>query len=393
MRILQVCYIFPPQLNVADGITNVAYKVSHELVKRGHEVVVYTSNALNVHSNRRRLNKGMAITDGIFMYYLPYVLKRGTFIITPSIISLLKENLGKFDVIHIHSCMSFQGLLAFTFAKKVGVPYILQAHGSLPRKQQPISKSIYDVLFSYQMLKNASKVIALSYIEAQRYRNVGIPEEKIAVIPNGIDLSEYTNLPPKGFFKKKFNIPEHKKIILYLGRIHKTKGIDFLVKAYACLIKEQKYNEAVLVIAGPDDGFLSEVRSLANYLGVSDSVLFTGFIGSEDKLKALVDARVFVTPSFYGFPITFLEACVTGTPILTTMLGDRLEWIDGNVGYVTESTPSDLAMAIYTIISDNGLHKKFSKNCKRIVRSKFSLDRVVTKIEKVYKETVESKVP
>lgn len=50
-----------------------------------------------------------------------------------------------------------------------------------------------------------------------------VSSEKIAIIPNGIDLSEYTNLPPKGLFKKKFNIPESKKIILYLGRIHKTK--------------------------------------------------------------------------------------------------------------------------------------------------------------------------
>jgi glycosyltransferase involved in cell wall biosynthesis len=95
----------------------------------------------------------------------------------------------------------------------------LQVHGSLPRigaKQQ--LKWIYDVLFGYRLLRDASKVIALTRVEAEQYRRMGVPEEKIAIIPNGIDLSEYAELPPKGVFKKKFNIPEDRKIILYLGQ-------------------------------------------------------------------------------------------------------------------------------------------------------------------------------
>lgn len=68
-----------------------------------------------------------------------------------------------------------------------------------------------------------------------------------------------------------------------------------------------------LVIAGPDDGYLAEAKSLCDSLSISDSVLFTGFISGEDKLKALVDSDVFITPSFLGFLVTFLEACATGT--------------------------------------------------------------------------------
>ena len=218
------------------------------------------------------------------------------------------------------------------------------------------------------------------------FKKSDIPEEKIAIIPNGIDLSEYGDLPPKGSFKRKFDIPRDNEVILYLGRIHKIKGIDFLVKAYASLIRNMKCNDAVLVIAGPDDGYLNEVRSLASSLGVSASVLFTGFISSEDKLGALVDADLFVTPSFYGFPITFLEACATGTPIITTTLGDTLEWIDGNVGYMTLPTHPDMARAIHRIISDDELREKFSRNCRDAMKSKFSLGKVVDKLEQIYKE-------
>ena len=246
-------------------------------------------------------------------------------------------------------------------------------------------------MISEKVLKKASKIIALSDVEAQQYRSMGVSDEKIAVVTNGIDLSEYAVLPPRGPFKRKFNIPNNKKIILYLGRIHKTKGIDILVKAYAYLIKEMKYNHALLVIAGPDDGYLSEVRSLVASLGISDSVLFTGFIRSEDKLSALVDADVFVTPSFYGFPVTFLEACATGTPLVTTNLGDTLEWIDGNVGYVTPPSHYELAKAIYAIISDDELRQKFSRNCINIVSSEFSIRKVVIILEQIYKEVAENK--
>ena len=112
-----------------------------------------------------------------------------------------------------------------------------------------------------------------------------MPEEKkIEIISNGIDLSEYGDLPPKGCFKKKFNLSEDRKIILYLGRIHKIKGIDFLIKAFAHLINEMNFRDAVLVIAGPDDGYLNETKFLAQDLGILNSILFTSPIDLEGDI-------------------------------------------------------------------------------------------------------------
>lgn len=390
MKILQVCPIFPPQpKNFGSGVTQVVYDVSRMLVQQGHEVEVFTSNALD--AERKIGNEGSSIIiDGIKVNYFPYIMHYYTFSLTPSMISTVKGRLKKFDLVHIHDFRSFQGIIVAYYARKFNIPYVIQAHGSLPSTSDSKLRSalnlVLDSACSYRLLKGASKAIALSQMEADQYKAIGIPDKKIAVIPNGIDLSEYADLPPKGSFKKKFNIPEDKRIILYLGRTHKTKGIDFLIRAYAHLINDMKYKDAVLVIAGPDDGYLQEVRSLADSLGVSTSVLFTGFISNEDKLRALVDADVFATPSFYGFPMTFLEACVTGTPIVTTNLGDTLKWMDGNVGYVASPSYYEIAGAIYAIISNERLHGKFSRNCVEIVRSKFSLEKVVARLEKVYEE-------
>jgi len=108
--------------------------------------------------------------------------------------------------------------------------------------------------------------------EAEQYRRMGVPEEKIAIIPNWIDLSEYASLPPEDSFKKKFGLKEREKIVLYLGRIHKIKGIDILVKAFANVIK---LDSVRLVVGGTDDGYLSELQALIKALRIEHNVLIT----------------------------------------------------------------------------------------------------------------------
>ena len=391
MKILLVIpYFYPAE--AFGGPVKVAFDVGKELVKRGHDVVVFTSDARDLEN---RLGVESDEVEGMSVYYFRnlsmFFVKWSKLFITPDLYRKMKLDIESFDIIHAHEYRTYQNIVVHKFAKKYGVPYVLQAHGSLPKVGRQARKWLYDVLFGLNLLRDASKGIALSSAEAEQYRRMGVPEEKITIVPNGIDLAEYANLPAKGCFKRKFGIPEEKKIILYLGRIHRTKGIDLLIKAYAYLVKKTGYKDAILVIAGPDDGYLNEAKNLVKSLNIANLVIFTGFISKEDKLKALVDSEVFVTPSFYGFPMTFLEACVIGTPIVTTNLGDTLEWIDDKAGHVTRPTPYDMAEAIYDIISDEELRKSFSKNCVEIVKSSFSIEGVASKLEEVYKEVLEGR--
>ncbi|MHA1835127.1 MAG: glycosyltransferase [Candidatus Baldrarchaeia archaeon] len=388
MRILHVISTFLPAFAFG-GPPKVTFDLCKELVKKGHDVWVYTTNAYNQKSNFKPKNRTIMM-KGIKVTYFSNILRLSNIYIAPKIITEMRKFLKTFDVVHVHFGRQLYDIYIGLTAAKFRVPYVVQAHGCLAKTdKRKILKGVFDNSLGRKILRNSAKTIALNNMEAEQYRRMGVPEEKIVIIPNGIDLSEYANLPPKGLFKKKFGIHEDKKIILYLGRIHKTKGIDFLVKAYAYLVKKMNFKDAVLVIAGPDDGYLNEAKALANSLKVYNSIIFTGFISSEDKLGVLVDATVFVTPSFYGFPMTFLEACAVGTPIITTSLGDTLEWIDNKVGYITRPTLHDFAEAIYRIISNDGLCKRFSKNCKDIIRFNFSLEKVVARLEKVYREVVE----
>lgn len=387
MKILHVIPRFDPPWTCC-GTKRVAYDTTKKLTEKGNDLSVYTSNAHDVHSRKDMQVKDI---DGIKVHFFrkssSMVTRNAITFITPEMISEIKRRIHNFDVVHIHGYRNILDFIVSHYAKKYSIPYVLQAHGSLPRIM--LKKMLgwtYDGLFGYRLLRGASKVIALNQMEVNRYMNIGISKEKVACIPNGLDLKEYTDLPPKGYFKEKFDTPKDKEIILYLGRIHKTKGLDLLVKAYAHLTKNIRYNGAVLVITGPEDGYLAKLNLLISSLGVNDTVLFTGFVSNEDKLKVLVDSNIFTTPYFYGFPVTFLEACAIGTPIITTTMGDTLEWIDGNVGYVVLPKIRALAEAIHKVISNDETHEKFSRNCREIVKSKFSLAEVVDRLEQVYRE-------
>jgi glycosyltransferase involved in cell wall biosynthesis len=250
-------------------------------------------------------------------------------------------------------------------------------------------KWIYDAFFGYRLLKGASKVIALSNVEVEQYKAMGVPEENIAIIPNGIDLSEYAELPPKGAFKKKFNIPGDRKIILYLGRIHKTKGIDFLVKAYAYLKNEIDFKDALLVIAGPNDGYLNEIKSLVHNLGISNTVMFTGLLSEDDKVKAYVDSDVVVNVeplNVYG--LVPLEAAACSTPVIVSKTNAISEGVlKGKFGFsVKYGDIVSLASMMHRVLIDEELAENLGKNGRKYVLNNLGWNRIVEKYEKVYKE-------
>ena len=241
-------------------------------------------------------------------------------------------------------------------------------------------------MLGFKILKGASKLIALNEAELGHYLSMGVPKNKIKIIPNGINLNEHHNLTRKGEFKKKYFIKDDEKIILYLGRINKTKGINLLIESFEFVSK--KINNVKLVIVGPDDGFLGSLKKLVKTLDLENNTLFTGPVYGNDKYEAFIDAHVFVTPNYSGFPITFLESCNYGVPIITTNKGDKLDWIDNNVGYVVKYDKNKLSNVICKVLSDEDLRNKFGKNGRNIVKTKFNWLSICNDIEKTYLENV-----
>jgi len=379
---MKIGFITPFFSPVAGGSAKGPYYLAKYLVKKGHEVFIFTSN-FGRNLAKFPDEKDLAIIES------KIELKVFNLFYTSSLRSEL-ESSNKLDILHLHNFRTYQNYVAYSYAKRTNTPYILQAHGSIPRIGKKELKWLYDVLFGYRLLRDASKVIALTQVETDQYRRMGIPGEKIAIIPNGIDLSEYAELPPKGSFKEKFNIPEDRKIILYMGRIHKIKGVDFLVRAYAYLKNEMKCKDVVLVIVGPDDGFLGEVKSLVQSLGISRFVIFTGPLYGK-IIGAYVDSDIIVLPSRYEtFPNVVLEAYACSKPVVASNVEAIPDIVlHGKTGLLFQAGDvKGLANAIAYMLTHSEEAERMGRNARRLVEERFSIDRVVTQFEALYEEVL-----
>jgi glycosyltransferase involved in cell wall biosynthesis len=382
MKILQVCPIFPPQpANFASGVTQVVHYVSKELVKRGHRIEVWTANTLDL---KAKIRDETALVDGIEVYYFPYLMHYYTSFLSLSLLQAARSRLNEFDVIHIHDFRTFQGAVVAHYAQKNGIPYLLQAHGSLPRMMAvPKLKQAYDILFGYKLLRDAAKVVAVTEIEAEQYKRIGISEDKVAIIPNGIDLYEFQNLPRRGQFREKYGLDANQKIILYLGRIHKIKGLDLLAKAFAELLKE--VGDVKLIIAGYDDGYLPALKKITKELKIKESIVFTGPLYGRDKLEAYVDADIYVLPSRYEiFGITVLEACACGTSVVTIDTCGTANWVNDHCGYRVSYNVDELRRALLALITDEDLRKRLGQCGKELVAEQFAWGKIVVRLENLY---------
>lgn len=394
MRILQVVPYFPPAYAFG-GPVRAVYEISRELVKLGNQVTVYTSDAKDLWT---RINESsFAEVDGIQVYYMKnlsmFSVRKSKLFITPEIVPRIKKEGQTFDIIHLHEYRSFQNVIVARYAKNYDIPYVLQAHGSLPRiaSRQGL-KWIYDVLFGFTLIRGASKIIALTMSEAQQYRAMGVPEAKIEVIPNGIDLSKYAELPAKGTFRRKFNFNDDVKLVLYIGRINEIKGIDVLVRAFANLVK--KLDGVKLVVVGADDGYLRELKALIKALKVEDKVIITGPLYNEDKLAAYLDSDLLVLPSRYEtFPNVVLEAFACSKTVVASNVESIPDIVlSGKTGLLFHTGNSDeLAKKISYILSHPKEAEEMGYKARKFVEKNFSIVKVVCSMEKLYNKILEEK--
>lgn len=375
MKILQVINFFSPLHG--GGSIEVVYQLSKVLIQRGHDVAVYTSD---FELDQNYINS----LSGVRIYPFHSWLTLARFHLTPGVINTSKKELKNFDVIHLHNYRTFQNIVMHHYAKKYNIPYVLQAHGSLTTFfQKGMLKKIFDTMWGYQILKDASKVIALTPAEAEQYKRMGVSEDKIEIIPNGIDLSEFGNLPERGEFRRKYSLNDNQKIILFLGRIHQTKGLDLLAKAFAQLSNEVK--DVKLVIVGPDDGYLPALKELIKELKIEGKVMFTGMLNGTDKLRAYVDADVFVNPRADEiFGLVFLEAFACGLAVICSKGCGLADTINGQAGLVVAYDKDQLSNAISHMLSDDKMRLQFGKKGKLLVREKFNWEKIAGQVEDVY---------
>jgi glycosyltransferase involved in cell wall biosynthesis len=393
MHILQVTLGFYPA-QAWGGPVKIVYQNSKELVRRGHQVTVYCTN---LYDKKTKIQPGTfeRDIDGIHVVYfntwrIPFWPGTLGPIWLPELPSLLNKGIREFDIVHLNGYRSPMIFTVARSARNSDIPIIMQPHGTLQIIVNSFwAKRIYDKLFGNTELSGIHALIAGQESERQQALDHGIPSDLIEIIPNGIDSSEIDGLPEQGTFRKRLGIDMASPLILFLGRINKKKGTDMLVDAFAKI----NIDNAILVIAGPDDGQLTEVQSKVENLNLSKRVIFTGLLSGTDVLSAFQDADLFVLPCRTDtFPFAIVEACLLNKPMVVTEGCEITHLIKGRVAEIVPFDAQLFANAMNLLLTDHDRYEYYKRNCPIVIADTFSIQTTVDRLENVYRRAGSEKV-
>ncbi len=379
MKILFVLPFFYPGISFGGPVTNVL-ELTKRLSSKGHQITVYASNAYDEKSNMQLKEK--KFNENLKAYYFKNWFRILGFFITPGMITALRKNSNNFDIIHVHSTRHFQDLISYFVLSFLKKPYIMTCHGTIiPMGKAKTLKKIFDFIVGRKILQKASVIVAISPNQLHECNEMGVNNEKIKEIPFGLTV---TKSDKKGVLKNRLNLENDSRIILYLGRIRFTKGIDVLIKAF----RKINYPNVHLVVAGPDFGHLDYCKKMVEEFGLTSRVHFIGSVNTQERDQMFEDSELFVLPSLYeGFGTASLEAAASGLPVvLTDSCGYAKEFAKFNAGLVVKtSNIDDHANAIKQILEDPKKAKLMSENALKFVK-KFDWDKVVDMHLDMYKE-------
>ena len=389
MKILHVAHFFIPCLS-AGGVVNASYQIASKQAEDNDVKVLSTDSC----KERLKFPDGRydVDVDGIRVDYFKNLsnrFKMATMLDTPfSAPFRIRNEIKDYEIVHIHEHRQTLAIIASHFARKNNIPYIVQAHGSvLPFFQKEGLKNLFDKVFGFKILHNAACVFALTEVEKEQYLKMGVDEDKIEIVPLGINLEEYENLPDYGRFRSKFNISDDDKLILFVGRIHEIKGLDLLIDSFNDLIGLNENKDIKLAIVGPDDGYLTELEDKIRMYSLEDNVIVTGPLYKEEKQEALVDCDLFVMPSKYeSFTTSGLEAMACSKPLVLTKNNHIHDWVDGNCGLACDDDKDSLRSAIEKLLFDEDLSKTYGENGKRLIKERYDWDIINKQILDIYEK-------
>lgn len=302
----------------------------------------------------------------------------------------LKQNANDFDIIHVHGIFHFAGMVPFLIKAKPAK--VITIHGLLDRwaiSHGYWKKKIVSFLVQRRIVAQADLIQVNNTDElADLSRYLGNQHPNVALIPNGMRMSDFSLLPPKGTFRNYFQISKNQQLILFLARLNIKKGLDLLLPAFERVSKQRK--DCVLLLAGPDDGYLAQCQEFIKQNNLENRVLLLGMLTGELKLAALADATLFALPSYSeGFSIAVLEAMASQLP---TLVSDRVgfgETINQTkAGHLIELTVESVEEGLNKMLNDSEYCNQLKENAFELVKSQYDIEIVASQLIAAYQKII-----
>jgi colanic acid/amylovoran biosynthesis glycosyltransferase len=316
-------------------------------------------------------------------FWLKYI-RREPAIVYRGEYGVLAKLLGRrhADVLHVY--FGHTGVHLLPFLQRWPGPVVVSFHG------MDVQARAHDPSYEprlRQLLQTATLVLARSHSLQQRLLDLGCPVEKLRLNRTGIPLAQFAEIHRP--------IPEEGRWHLVQAcRLMEKKGLDDSLHAFAALL--QTHPNAHFSIAG-EGPLLDSLQQLAQQLGISDKVSFTGFLKGSELSDLYHRAHLFLHPSRLmadgnqeGIPNSMLEAMATGLPVVATLHGGIPEAVrDGVTGLlVPERDREGLHRNLLVLTTDHDRWQRMSLAAAEDMRENFESHAQIARLEAVYDEAM-----
>jgi len=378
---------YPPR--IVGGISRVVHDLAQKLGEDGNEVHVVTCWEVNTKEFEKDKNifvhrvhtYGIEARD-----FIDWVMHLNFAMLERSI-KIIYE-LGRFDIIHAHDWVVAYAARALKYS--FSIPLLSTIHATEYGRNGGIHNDIQKYISSVEwwLTYESWKVIVNSKFMKNEVKTIfQLPEDKICVIPNGVDINKFKGIEKDYNYRRNF-AADNEKIVFFVGRLVNEKGVQILLDAIPKIIANYKNVKFVIAGKGPQMDYLC---GKAASLNISSNVHFTGYISDEDLNRLYKCADIAVFPSLYEpFGIVALEGMIAKIPVVVSDTGGLGEIIehgkDGMMSYT--GNPNSLADSILELLLNPEKAKEITKKAFEKVENIYNWDIISKQTSAIYEEVV-----
>ncbi len=358
---------------------NVTYgrEITNALLDRGHRVTFL---------HFAQSEESADDQSGYEEVSLPFIFKSQILTI-PALGSarLLAETLQKLnpDLVHASLTLSPLDFRLPEICQSLGIPLIATFHPAFDRKRRNLSSSTQHLTYQVYApcLSHYDKVIVFSQVQRNLLVKLSVPSDRVAVIPNGVDVYRYS--PGASSIKKQLKA---KQLYVYQGRLAIEKNVESLLKGWK-LAKMGEENKLVIVGSGPLESSLKAFYP-------DSSIIWLGFVANEERrIEILRGADCFILPSLVeGLSLSLLEAMSCGSACVATDAGADGEVLERGAGVIlgTQRVSSQLKTLLPLFREHSEITALLGQKARQRVLERYTLSQNITLLEQLYHSTLTS---
>lgn len=323
---------------------------------------------------------------------LPYLVKSQVYTIpSPGAQRELRESLERLqpDLVHASLTLSPLDFRLPDLCQQLGLPLVATFHPAFDASLRNLSAGTQQL--TYQLyapsLARFDRVVVFSELQAEVLARLGVPERRLAVIPNGVDPERWAPAPPGGESPELLGLRQRfggQRVFLYMGRIATEKNVEALLRAWRLV----QPAGCTLVVVG--DGPVRQ--SLMQTYGSEIGVHWWGYEPDQAKRLALLQlAEVFLLPSLVeGLSLALLEAMASGTACVATDAGADGEVLEGGAGIVisTQGVTTQLRTLLPVLRDQPVLSTELGRRARQRTLERYTLTRNIDQLERLYADLV-----